>query len=309
MTTVLLLGLGLTALSAQAPPSNPVQTLERARSLAATHRFSEALAALEPLISDDLSDEVSWEIAAEAGRAAFHQGKYARANEILRRVVQARPVVIEPVLYLEATSYVLGDHTQAFSIFEAVLQGKAEDLYLAVTLPGENRFLAEPEVQRLLQQYSQPLVIRPASGEVKGIRLGQSRPVIAHGQGVESSDGGSSLVARAGPLVTWALSFDKDDQLVEVVLNADHLRRYTPFSLDLSKGISWTSTPLDCIGSLGPPDATSATADGALIMTWHFPEAWLDLVFSRPKTGDDGAAVLEIVRMYRPNGDQKDHTS
>jgi len=299
MLAVFLFGLGIPTWSEEAPPATPEETLERARSLAADNRFSEALATLEPLIRDDLSDEISWEIAAEAGRAAFHQGKYRRADEILRRVVQARPVVVEPVLYLEATSYVLGDHRQAFSIFEAVLQSRAQDLYLAVTLAGEKRFLAEPEVQELLQRYAQPLVIRPELATVHGVRLGQGRQQIAQRQGIESSGGGSSLIVHAGPLMTWILSFDNQELLEEVVLDAGHLNRYTPFTLDLSEGVSWTSTPIVCIGSLGTPQRTSATDDGALILTWDYPESSLDLVFSRPDADDEGAAILEMIRMYR----------
>lgn len=294
----ILCGLGLPAWSEEAPPASAEEILEQARSMAAANRYSEALATLEPLIHDDLSDEISWEIAAEAGRAAFHQGKYRRANEILRRVVHARPIVVEPALYLEATSYVLGDHRQAFEIFEAVLQSQGQDLYLAVTLPGEKRFLAEPEIQRLLLRYAQPLVIRPESASIQGIRLGQARPQIAQRQGIETSGGGSSLIARAGPLMTWVLSFDDQEQLVEFVLDTGHLDRYTPFTLDLSEGLSWTSSPIDCIGSLGPPQRTSATSDGTLILTWDYPEASLDLVFSRPNTDDKGAAVLEMIRMY-----------
>ncbi len=301
MFVILLCGLGVVTWAEEAPVATPEETLERARSLAATNRFSEALATLEPLIHDDLSNETSWEIAAEAGRAAFHLGRYQQANELLRRVVQARPVVVEPVLYLEATSYVLGDHRQAFSIFEAVLQSQAQDLYLAVTLPGEKRFLAEPEVQRLLQRHAQPLVIRPESATAQGIRLGQGRAQIAQRQGIESSGGESSLIARAGPLMTWILSFDIQDQLVEAVFDTDHLHRYTPFILDLSEGISWTSTPIVCIGSLGPPQRTSATDDGALILTWDYPEASLDLVFNRPDADVEEAAILEMIRMYRRN--------
>jgi len=69
MLAVFLFGLGIPTWSEEAPPATPEETLERARSLAADNRFSEALATLEPLIRDDLSDEISWEIAAEAGRA------------------------------------------------------------------------------------------------------------------------------------------------------------------------------------------------------------------------------------------------
>ena len=279
--------------------ATPAETLEQARSLVAGNRYSEALAMLEPLIPDDLGDPISWEIAAETGRAAFHLGQYNKAHKLFQRVVQARPVVMEPALYLEATSYLLGDRRQAFVIFEAILQSGIQDLYLAVTLPGEDRFLDEPEIQKLLKQHAQPLVVRPASATVQGVQLGQRRSIITDRIGIEAAPGEATLTARAGPFLTWLFSFDHNDQLDEVVLNAAHLRRYTPFSLDLSGKISWTSTPIICIESLGAADQISATEDGALVLTWNYSEASLDLVFSRPDTDQHGAAVLEMVRMYR----------
>ena len=254
---------------------------------------------LEPLVGDDLSDQTSWEIAAETGRAAFHLGQYRKAHLLFKRVVQARPIVMEPALYLEATSYLLGDQRQAFVIFEAILQSGAQDLYLAVTLPGEKRFLGEPEIQELLKRHAQPLVVRPASATVQGVRLGQNRSMIAESLGIDAPPDESTLAARAGPFLTWILSFDADDQLQEVVLNAEHLRRYTPFILDLAGGISWTSTPITCISSLGGEHRSSTTSGGALILTWDFSEASLDLVFSRPDTRKHGAAILEMIRMYR----------
>lgn len=279
--------------------ATPAEVLYQAQSLAAINRYSEALSLLEPFLADDLTDHTSWEIAAEAGRAAFHLGQYAKSHEILRRVVEARPVVFEPAVYLEATAYLMGDHVQAFAIFEAILQSKAQDLYLAVTLPGEKRFLAEPEVQTLLKRYAQPLLVRPDHATVQGNRLGQSHQEIVQQLGLSNAVEGRTLSARAGPFLTWIYTFNDDGLLNEVIYNASHIRRYTPFILDLSGGISWASTPIECIGSLGAPQETSATVDGALIATWKFPEAWLDLVFSRSDSARSGAATLEIVRIYR----------
>ncbi len=279
--------------------ATPEAALGQARSLVAGNHYPEALAILEPFIADDLGDPISWEIAAETGRAAFHLGQYHKAHELFQRVVQARPVVMEPALYLEATSYLLGDHRQAFVIFEAILQSGAQDLYLAVTLPGEKGFLDEPKVQELLEQYAHPLAIRPASAMIQGVRLGQKRSIIADHLGIDAPPDGTNLTARAGPFLTWIFSFDQNEQLTEVVLDAEHLRRYTPFILDLSEGISWASTPITCIGSLGGKFRSSTTTDGSLILTWDFSEASLDLVFSRPDTDQHGAAILEMVRMYR----------
>ena len=134
------------------PAATPSESLRQARTLAEGNRYSDAFALLKPLVSEDLTDRVSWEIAGEAGRAAFHLGHYRTAHDIFRNVVQARPIVLEPAIYLESTSYIMGDHRQAFAIFEAILQGGAQDLYLAVTLPGEKRFLLEPKVQAIIKK-------------------------------------------------------------------------------------------------------------------------------------------------------------
>jgi len=296
----LLLMLSATVLAAQSPGATPEEALATARELAEVHRYRDALLILEPLVTDDLRNEISWEITAEAGRAAFHQGQYRKADTLFRRVVQARPIVVEPALYLEATSYLLGDHRPAFSIFEAILRSGARDLYLAVTLPGEKRFLAEGEVQDLLKKYAVPLKVQPASATIQGVRLGQQRTEISSGLGVPAAPTKTStLVARAGPLLTWIFSFDDDDLLTQIVLDADHLHRYTPYTLDLAGGISWTSTPLSCIQLLGQANTTSTTDDDALIMTWVFPKTYLDLVFSRPASSAEEVATLEMIRMYR----------
>lgn len=289
--------------AASAPDHNtatPSESLEQARTLIQANRYTEALALLEPLVSDDLTTRTSWEIAGEAGRAAFHLGHYRKAHDIFRKVVQARPIVLEPAIYLQSTSYLMGDHRQAFTIFDAILKGGAQDLYLAVTLPGEQRFLNEPEVQAILTKYAQPLVVRPASATIQGVRLGQNRREIADGLGIENVGKKSTLVARAGPFPTWVFSFDENDLLREVVLNSKILDHYTPFTLELADGISWTSTPIACIGGLGSAHESSTTNDGALILTWNYPETSLDLVFSRPDDGRQKAAILEMVRMYLP---------
>lgn len=298
MLVVLLCGFLLTASAQDHSVATPSESLEQARNLVKGNRYTEAFALLKPLVTDDLTDRTSWEIAGEAGRAAFHLGQYRTAHDIFRKVVQARPIVLEPAIYLEATSYLLGDHRQAFTIFEAILQGGSQDLYLAVTLPGEKRFLLEPEIQAIFKRHAQPLVVRPASATIQGVRLGQNRLDIAGGLGIEAPGGESTLVARAGPFLTWVFSFDENDLLTEIVLNTEILSRYTPFVLDLADGISWKSTPIACIGGLGAAHQSSTTDDGALILTWHYSEASLDMVFSRPDNGKEGAATLEMVRVY-----------
>ena len=162
----------------------------------------------------------------------------------------------------------------------------------------KNDFSLSQRYRRSSKSNAQPLVVRPAAATIQGVRLGQNRLDIAGGLGIEAPGKESTLVARAGPFLTWVFSFDENDLLTEIVLNTEILNRYTPFVLDLADGISWESTPIECIGGLGGAHQSATTDDGALILTWTYPEASLDLVFSRPDNGKQGAAILEMVRMY-----------
>lgn len=297
----LVFGLGLWLSAGHAALTAPQprdRVLESARSLAAESRYDAALDLLEPHLQTDLGDPIAWEIAAEAARCNFHLGRYRQAHALLQDVVRARPVVIEPALYLEATAYLLGDHRQAFGIFEAVLRGGAQDLYLAVTLPGRDAFLAESEVQELLRQYARPLRLRPEMGSIQGLEFGEGRTAVARGFGIDPPEHDSMLTARAGPFRTWTLSFDDRGRFVEVVLHAENLRLYTPFVLDLKPSLTWTSSPLQCLQSLGQPDRTSASDDGTMVFTWDFDAAGLDIVFSRPESSPgESPARIELIRM------------
>ena len=175
----------------------PSDVLERARNLAAESRFSEAHALLSPLVTDSPADEISWEIAAEAGRTAFHLGLYEEAFAILKPVVRARPVVLEPALYLGATSFILGHRDQALVVLEAVLASGTRDLHLAVTLPGEKAFLADPQVRALLERYAVTLPVDFDAGSCLGLHLGQPRAEVASVLGAGPGEG--NLGARAGP--------------------------------------------------------------------------------------------------------------
>ena len=146
--------------------------LERSREAAAHHRYLEVIEILTPYNSMD-DPEARYITAAEIGRAYFHLGRYSEAHSAFQEAVRLRPQRAETALYLEATSYLLGDRDQAFAIFRAVLSSGARDLYLALTLPGERRFAAEPEVQSIIEEYVVPVISpirsihRPTAGRSK----------------------------------------------------------------------------------------------------------------------------------------------
>ena len=297
----LLMALGFTAISVDAgTKTDPSEILERARSLTASHRPSDALALLEPLCGGNLDEPVMWEINAEAARAAFHCGRYTRAYELLEPVVRARPQIVETALYFEATSYVLGNHAQAFSLFEAIVSSGAEDLYLAVTLPGERAFLKEQEVRRILSENARPLIIRPEQGTVQALRLGASRAEVAAALGLEETPDESTLTARTGPLLTWILSFGSSGELRDIALNARHLDRYTPFRLDLSDDLTWDSAPGRFIENLGTPSSSAYPDERSLLLTWRYPGTVFELLFSRPAGDLDRSARLELIRLRLP---------
>ena len=280
--------------------ASPSEILDRARSLMASHRPSEALALLQPLCGGDLGDPLVWEINAEAARAAFHSGRYQLAHQLLEPVVRARPMIVETALYFEATSYVLGNHEQAFAVFEAILSSGADDLYLAVTLPGERAFLGEKQVHTILSKHERPLIIRPEQGTVQDLHLGASRAEVASTLSLEGTPDGSTLTARTGPLPTWILSFGSSGELRDIALNARHLDRYTPFRLDLSDDLTWDSAPGRFIENLGTPSSSAYPDERSLLLTWRYPGTVFELLFSRPAGDLDRPARLELIRLRLP---------
>jgi hypothetical protein len=287
-------------------PTSPQEALTEARALATERRFQEAFETLQPYLQDTLDSEESWEIAAEMGRAAFHTAQYHQALAILRKVVAMRPVILEPALYLGATSYLLGDRAQSLAVLEAVLQSGTVDLYRAMTLPGEDSFRAEPEVQDLLDRYSKPLLIDLEKGTCLGLVIGQSRGEIVERLGAGAVEEGS-IAARAGPFLIWVWSFDDDNALTEVVLHTENLWRYTPFRVRIGDTVTWNSTPSDAFASLGPPQRSTPGDGSTLTLGWAAGDVALDLVFRRPTGDSQEPARLEIVRLFnRPQENNPD---
>lgn len=307
--TLMLLIPAFPAGSENQPKRDPAAALEEARQALEAKNSTEALRILEPHLGGDLNNPVDWEITAEAGRAAFEAGKLEQARTLLRQAVSARPSVPETAVYLEAASYLLGDRRQALMIFEALLKSGAPDLYLAVSLPGEVRFLTDPDVRALLKKYAKPLDIRPDRGELLGLHLGQARAEITAALKIPPSED-RVLMARAGPELILLFSFDELGMLDEAVLHADHLQRYTAYKLELhppgpttgSTSLGWDTHPENAIEVLGPPEAQSREVDGALKIRWSWPDSLLELIFEGVPGSDFSKGHLQLIRLTRKKG-------
>ena len=276
--------------------------LTHARELAERHRYPQVIEVLTPFSNSD-DPEIRYVSSAEIGRAYFHLGQYHPANRAFREAVALRPERPETAIYFEATSYLTGDTNQAFLIFEELLRSGARDLYLAVTLPGKRRFLAEPEVQEALVRHAVPLDVDLREATTMGVFLGQDRDTVIEvlGATTEESDA-KTLTAEAGPAVIWVFAFDDEQRLQEVVLHAGHLLDYTPYRIEFAGGIDWTATPAAAILAWGPPSSTLSGEDHSLLMTWNFENHHATIEFagagSNPPPGHpDGAAVIQAVRM------------
>ena len=276
--------------------------LQRAREAASTQRYGEVIEILTPFNSIE-DPEWRYISAAELGRAYFHLGRYLEAHRAFREAVSLHPERVESAIYLQATSYLVGDREQALMIFEEILKSGARDLYLAVTLPGEQRFLADPEVRAILAEHAVVLEVDIEDASVLQVALGDSRDRVEKALGAGSSDGSAAtLTASAGPAVIWAFVFDTDLRLVEIVLQAENLSRYTPYRLHLDDAVDWRATPAAAMAAWGPPTTTTATADRGLTMTWDMPNHRLALGFASPRESrlakhPEGAAKLRTVTL------------
>jgi tetratricopeptide (TPR) repeat protein len=301
MSSLILIWLAA-ALAGEEPPQDDFEhALERARLAGARHRYEEVVHLLSPF-SSDADPERRYVALAEIGRAWFHLGRYEPARRAFREAVVIHPERAETAIYLQASSYLTGDREQALVVFRALLEGGARDLYLAVTLSGANRFLAEPEVQELLARHAVPVVVDPSAGSVMGVALGQPRDTVRQALGLEPGSGTArSLSAEAGPVMLWAFLFDDAAELAEVILLAANMAAYTPYRLELGPGVDWRASPAAVIAAWGPPSRTSAGDDG-VSMTWTFPGHDLMIDFAVPAVAADPArppeaAAMRLVRL------------
>ena len=276
--------------------------LRRAREAADGRRYAEVIEILTPY---NAIDDPEWRYvsAAEIGRAYFHLARYQEAHNAFRQAVTLHPERVESAIYLQATSFLVGERKQALLIFEEILKSGARDLYMAVTLPGERRFLADPEVRAILAEHITPLEVDIENASVLGVSLGDNRDRVDAVLEAESSDqSATALTASAGPAVIWAFVFDQEQTLVEIVLQADNLFRYTPYRIHLGNGVDWRATPAAALAALGPPTTTIDTPDHGLAMTWKWPTHRLTLEFAtprepRPAEFAEGGAMLRVATL------------
>jgi len=284
------------------PPDDPVA---EARVLAQSHRYEEAVRLLEPLAAQTGGDpQLIFSIAAELGRAFFHMGRYAQAHDQMERAAALRPDSIEVGIYRGATAYLTGRRELSFAIFREILRTGARDLYLPVVLPGERQFLAEPRVWELLSEHEVDLPVSLAEGSALGVCLGDDRTSVSLSLRAADTDRQRPVLsASAGPKMLWALRFGTDSRLEEVVVNAEHLLRYTPYRLRFACGLDWRATPESALEKLGWPDAMES-AGGSTMLTWELPGASVSLAFSpvaepRPLPLPDGVPLLSTIRLQR----------
>lgn len=281
--------------------------LERAREAGLQHRYQKVIEILTPFNAIE-DTETRYITAAEIGRAYFHLGRYDEAHQAFRQAVQLRPQRVETAIYLEATSYLVGDTEQAYSILREILKSGARDLYLAVTLPGEKQFLADPKVHEITDQFAVPLEIDIEGGRVHGVGLGDSREAAVTKLEARSSDPNSNtLTASAGPALIWAFVFDDQHGLEKIIVQADHLFRYTPYRLRFEHGLDWRLTPAAALVAWGPPVRTEPSGDDGMLVSWQFGTHRADLHFGRPRDPRPpgiaaGVAVVRSVHLSRQSG-------
>jgi len=275
--------------------------LVQARRLGQEHRYRDVIEILTHF--QDLEDpEAQYVVAAEIGRAHYHLGDYRTANGFFRQAVVLRPQRVETALYLQATSYLIGDREQAYAILREIVASGATDLYLAVTLPGERTFLGDPAVWKILDELATRVEVDVDRGSVFDIELGQSRTDVVRRFGAEPTSTGETLTARAGPYLTWVYGFDDSGALSQIMLHNQHLLRYTPYRLHIGPDLDSRSTPEIATAALGAPRSTSTSGDEIVVMVWLRDNVRLTLEFAPPRTPvPSGVAadkpVLRVVRM------------
>lgn len=283
-------------------PESFESALTRARELAETHRYTEVIETLSPF-AGAADPEVRYTTTAEIGRAWYHLGAYLPANRALREAVAIHPDRVETALYLLATSHLIGDTEQTLLVLGALLESGARDLYLAVTLAGKQRFLADPQVLQVLDEHAVPLEVEVEAGSVMEVALGEPREEALAALGVASDPRtGRSLTAEAGPALVWAFLFDHEDRLFEVVLEVQNLVEYTPYRPQFSGGVDWQASPAVAISAWGPPVSSVPTGGDSVVMSWSFGRHLMAIEFAPPGAlvppdRPAGASMMRLVRL------------
>jgi len=276
--------------------------LNRAEELARSHRYQEVVDLLEPYSEVAANAEARYALSAELGRAHFHLGRYREAHEAFRRSAALHPERVETGLYLEATSFITGNREQALAIFREILRSGARDLYLAVTLPGERAFLQDPEVWRLLEANRQPASLDLEQGRFLGVELGQTRASVVAALGVPEGSPTGVLSAHAGPKLLWALSFDDEGRLTEILVHGEHVLKYSAYRLDFGTRLDWRASPEVAAAVLGPPVTDRVDRGGDRVLTWTTSAVRVELAFGppeapRPAPLADGVDLLRLITL------------
>ena len=285
--------------------------LEHARAAGLNHRYDHVIELLTPFNADG-NPETRYITAAEIGRAYFHLGRYGEAHSAFREAVRLHPERAETAIYLEATSYLMGNSEQAYAILREILKSGAFDLYLAVTLPGERRFLADPEVHQIIEEYAIDLAIDVEGASILGVGLGDSRNDAVEKLVAQSSDPDApALTASAGPALIWAFVFDTEQQLKEILLQAENLYRYAPYRIRFDDKNGWSLTPAAAIASWGPPNQTVSTQEDGIALSWDHSGHRLTLNFGRPRSPrpldlPEGVAMLRTIQLTKHTSDPAD---
>lgn len=277
----------LIAAATATPAPDIGSAIERAAKLAEQHRYADVIALLAPLTDAGIDDpETRYAALAEIGRAHFHLGEYRLADRELRQAVVLRPERVESALYLEATSWILGNRPQALQILDTILTGGATDLYAAVTLPGAHSFLADPEVWKMIQSHSIELSVAAEGCTILDLPERPTQSVIEARLAASLTRDGAVSTARAGPAPIWVMSFDDGQRLSELVLEIDNLIRYTPYRPVLhtsnDRVVPWNATAATAFVALGPPARSAEDDDGSVVMAWTTASGTLEIVFAPP---------------------------
>ncbi len=280
------------------------QTIATAQRLAGQHRFTEVIELLSGLEDTPGNPELRYIVAAELGRAYFHLGRYQEAHLLFRRAVSIHPDRAETALYLEASAYLTGDLEQALLILAEIIKSGARDLYLAVTLPGERRFLAEAGVWEVLEANRSSMALDLETGSLFGLSLGDPRSKVAATLGSSPSTAdGRALTAHAGPYLVWGFAFDDRDRLSEVVIHVENLIKYTPYRLGFGAS-DWRTSPAEITAVMGSTSITSTDEENVLVMSWERPGFTASAAFGHPRPPRPpglakGVAMLRLIRIKR----------
>lgn len=195
-----------------------------------------------------------------------------------------QPRRVETALFLQACAWITGRRDEALAIFREVVRSGAPDLYLAMTLPGERDFVADPTVWAIVEQHAQPVNAKLGSGSFVGVRPGQPLGEVEQALRTTAPDPSRPvLAASAGPKTIWAFRFSADRDLEEITIHAEHMLRYTPYRLRFENGLDWRLQPEAARELLGEPGTEITTPRGDLELTWQRHGLRLVLLFGQPE--------------------------